>query len=130
MRAQKVFVFTITARKTIGTQEGQGYNGEWTALGYLNWWALSSPDLAPQHLFEVLNCQMPGLRSSRPNHPIMHQLLWGPMEPTVQTYADNHLDQVHFARPHEVKWEPVKRAVMPVTIGCAGGCAGVEATLE
>lgn len=33
MRVQKVFVFTVTARKTIGTQEGQGYNGEWTGIG-------------------------------------------------------------------------------------------------
>lgn len=100
------------------------------ALGYLNWWALSSPDLAPQHLFEVLNCQTPGLRCSSPNHPIMHQLLCGPMEPAVQMYADAHLDQVHLARPHEVKREPIKRAVMPVTIGSAGGGAGVEGALE
>lgn len=48
----------------------------------------------------------------------------------MQTHAGAHLDQVHFARPHEVKWEPIKRAVMPVTIGRAGGGAGVEGALE
>ena len=48
----------------------------------------------------------------------------------MQTYAGAHLDQVHFARPHEVKWEPIKCAVMPVTIGRAGGGAGVEGALE
>lgn len=41
-----------------------------------------------------------------------------------------HLDQVHFARTHEVKREPIKRAVMPVAVGGAGGGAGVESALE
>ena len=48
----------------------------------------------------------------------------------MQTHAGTHLDQVHFARPHEVKREPIKRAVMPVTIGRAGGGAGVKGALE
>lgn len=52
------------------------------------------------------------------------------MEPTVQTHPGTHLDQVHFACSHEVKWEPIKGPVMPVTIGRAGGGAGVEGALE
>lgn len=41
-----------------------------------------------------------------------------------------HLDQVYFAGPHEVEWEPIKGAVMPVTIGSARRGAGVQDALE
>lgn len=37
---------------------------------------------------------------------------------------------MHFAGAHEVKREPIKRAVVPVAVGRAGGGAGVESTLE
>lgn len=59
----------------------------------------------------------------------MYQLLWVPVEP-AGTHPGTNLDQVHFARSHEVKWEPIKRAVMPVAIGGAGGGTGVEGALE
>lgn len=37
---------------------------------------------------------------------------------------------MHFACAHEVKWEPIKGAVMPVAVGRAGRGTGVESTLE
>lgn len=52
------------------------------------------------------------------------------MELARQTQSGAHLDQVHFARAHEVKWEPIKGAVMPVTVGRAGGGTGVESAPE
>lgn len=58
------------------------------------------------------------------------QLPWALMEPAGQTHPGAHLDQVHLACAHEVKREPVKRAVMPVAIGRAGGGTGMEGTLE
>jgi hypothetical protein len=52
------------------------------------------------------------------------------MEAAGQTHSGTHLDQVHFAGPHEVKREPIKCAVMPVTIGSAGGSTGVRGAQE
>lgn len=58
------------------------------------------------------------------------QLPWVPLEPAGQAHPGAHLDQVHLACAHEVKREPVKRAVMPVAVGSAGGGTGMEGTLE
>lgn len=119
--------------------------GEWTGCGaHYDCWALSSPDLAPQHFFQCLESHTPGLRS--PHDPIMRQTavqninmprgpqpqpLWSPRSLLGrQTPPGAHLDQVHFACPHEVKREPIKGAVMPVAVGCAGGGTGVQGALE
>lgn len=58
------------------------------------------------------------------------QLPWVLMEPAGQIPPGAHLDQVHLACAHEVKREPVKRAVMPVAVGRAGGGTGMEGTLK
>lgn len=75
--------------------------------------------------------QQPGVQSvTRPNSPSAALGPHGASRADTCGRPGAHLDQMHFARTHEVEREPIKRAVMPVAVGCAGGGAGVESALE